>query len=209
MSDNLTIGQRIALLRKQKGLTQEGLGSLTSKTRSAIAQIESNAMRPDYEFIKEIVRICNTTYEYIFGDSLDPGGPPKNQNSNAHKNPPTGVRYSDEKGGKVRGKVSDFEENQMYIKRPVEHRLSGVSDEEASKIQKKSYEAIQRRIQADRQRLINLVGEADADSSSDWAFLVQTLQDTQQEVLRILITRITHLEQDLQDLKKHFDPPKK
>ena len=59
MSGNLTIGKRIALLRKAKSLTQQRLSELTGKSRGVIAQIEKDMVKPDYEFIGLFVRKLN------------------------------------------------------------------------------------------------------------------------------------------------------
>ncbi|AEL24321.1 helix-turn-helix domain-containing protein [Cyclobacterium marinum] len=66
MSGNLTIGKRIALLRKARSLTQQRLSELTGKSRGVIAQIEKDMVKPDYEFIGLFVRNLNIPYEWIF-----------------------------------------------------------------------------------------------------------------------------------------------
>ena len=68
MTDLLTIGERIAALRIASGLSQRELGEKIGRSRSSVAQVEAGGMKPDYEFIKGVVKVCGGTYEYIIED---------------------------------------------------------------------------------------------------------------------------------------------
>ncbi|WP_339679973.1 helix-turn-helix transcriptional regulator [Cyclobacterium marinum] len=113
MSGNLTIGKRIALLRKAKSLTQQRLSELTGKSRGVIAQIEKDMVKPDYEFIGLFVRKLNIPYEWVF----EPSETVEDWLVRGVKIPDQ-IEGSliDEKGGSVKGSLIDEKENQKHIK---------------------------------------------------------------------------------------------
>lgn len=72
MQEILTIGGRIARLRKKQKLTQKTLAEQTKVSRSLIGQIEANNVKPTLEFLKKFIRICNTSYEAVIeGKNLE------------------------------------------------------------------------------------------------------------------------------------------
>ncbi|RMG24728.1 MAG: XRE family transcriptional regulator [Bacteroidetes bacterium] len=61
----MTIGGRIARLRKRQKLTQKELAEQTGVSRSLIGQIEANNVKPTLAFLKQFIRICHTSYEAV------------------------------------------------------------------------------------------------------------------------------------------------
>ncbi|SFB72048.1 DNA-binding transcriptional regulator, XRE-family HTH domain [Flexibacter flexilis DSM 6793] len=61
----MTIGKRIQEQRKIIGLSQQELAQKTGTSRSLVAQIETDKTNPNLEFLTEIVKIFNTTFEYL------------------------------------------------------------------------------------------------------------------------------------------------
>lgn len=122
MSGNLTIGTRIATVRKHKRLTQSDLSQLTGKSRSSIAQIEKDITKPDHDFIASIVRICNTSFEYIHGltDIIDYDAFLKEEIEKK------GGNLIPERGGNLRGNLTAEDRKETYIKKePLGVRIEG------------------------------------------------------------------------------------
>ena len=65
MENLLSIGERVKLRRKQHNYTQEKLANLVGVTRQKVTQIESGYIKPDFEFLYQFIRVCNTTYTFI------------------------------------------------------------------------------------------------------------------------------------------------
>jgi transcriptional regulator with XRE-family HTH domain len=80
------LGERLATLRKNKGLTQEELAPILNITRSALSLYELNKRDPDTNTLKRIADYFNVTTDYLLGRS-DVPSPPKNgkQNQNTLK----------------------------------------------------------------------------------------------------------------------------
>ena len=79
------LGERLATLRKNKGLTQEELAPILNITRSALSLYELNKRDPDTNTLKELLIILMSP-DYLLGRS-DVPSPPKNgkQNQNTLK----------------------------------------------------------------------------------------------------------------------------
>ncbi|MBL6445030.1 helix-turn-helix domain-containing protein [Fulvivirga sp. 29W222] len=65
MENLLTIGERVRLKRKEAGFTQDKLASLTGVSRQKVTQIESNYIKPDFDFLYNFIRVCRTSYEFV------------------------------------------------------------------------------------------------------------------------------------------------
>ena len=64
---------RIAQLRKEKGLTQQALANLLGLQRSALSNYESDISVPDLTIAAKIARFFNVSVEYLFGKNENPG----------------------------------------------------------------------------------------------------------------------------------------
>lgn len=73
MLNNLTIGERIKLLRSKNNLSQQSVADACNVSRGLIAQIESGNTNPNLPILSVLVRLFNTTFEYLIegyqGDS--------------------------------------------------------------------------------------------------------------------------------------------
>ena len=191
MSSFLTIGERIAALRKKSKHSQATLAEATGKSRSAIAQIESNAMRPDWEFLKDLVRICDSSYEYIFGDVEEMAKKAESKNDLHIKTPSKGVSQSGEKGGKVKGKVSADLENEMHIK--AVHSMD-MKSEEVRHIANMEYEKRRKRQEEDRKRIMGGFSDVNRAEYGDLQEAFDMTLRQQQMIFRKLLERIEALE---------------
>lgn len=59
------LGKRIAKLRRNKNLTQEGLAKELDITRSSLSQYEVNKRQPDYDTLKKIAKYFNVSIDYL------------------------------------------------------------------------------------------------------------------------------------------------
>lgn len=57
--------QRLYELRKQSGLSQEGLASLLGVTRQAVQKWESGSSRPDMDNLAALARYFNVSLDYL------------------------------------------------------------------------------------------------------------------------------------------------
>ncbi len=62
-----TIGQNIAVFRKQKGLTQEALASAIGVSAQSVSKWENNANMPDIMLLPVIADIFNVSVDALFG----------------------------------------------------------------------------------------------------------------------------------------------
>ena len=77
---NMTIGQRIAELRKQNGLSQEALGEALGVTRQSISKWESGSSTPELEKLLALSECFNITLDELVREeygSQGPNEPPK------------------------------------------------------------------------------------------------------------------------------------
>lgn len=65
--DQETAGQRIALVRKQKGLTQVQLATLLGVARTQITDIETGRMHMNEDMILRFARTLEISADYIVG----------------------------------------------------------------------------------------------------------------------------------------------
>lgn len=66
---------RLRSLRRDKGISQEILGSALTVDKSTISLYESGKRKPDYEIIEKLADYFNTTTDYLLGRSDDPTPP--------------------------------------------------------------------------------------------------------------------------------------
>ncbi|BAK99187.1 putative Xre family DNA-binding protein [Oscillibacter valericigenes Sjm18-20] len=64
----LTIGDKIQILRKAKGLTQKDLGQMLGVSASMIGQYETNVRKPKLETLKKFADVLNIS---LVNDLLD------------------------------------------------------------------------------------------------------------------------------------------
>ena len=61
-------GQRLAVIRKQQGLSQEGLAQLLHTSRDNVAYYERKADNPSLEFIERCAAVLHVTPHALIGD---------------------------------------------------------------------------------------------------------------------------------------------
>ena len=65
----MNLGERIALLRKQAGLSQEQLGDKMGVSRQAVSKWESGQVNPDLQYIMALCRLFEVSADYLlFGE---------------------------------------------------------------------------------------------------------------------------------------------
>ena len=75
----MMFSDRIARLRKEKGLNQKQLADLLSVSVDSVRRWEQGKRSPDVEMLRNIAQVLNTTVSYISGETDD---------ANPVKNPP-------------------------------------------------------------------------------------------------------------------------
>lgn len=70
-----TLGERLAALRKDKGLSQAELAKLLNMGQSTIAMYEKNRRTPDPATLKRLADFFNVSVDYILGRTDNPKGP--------------------------------------------------------------------------------------------------------------------------------------
>ncbi|WP_084410850.1 helix-turn-helix domain-containing protein [Paenibacillus glacialis] len=63
----MKIGDRIAELREQKGLTQEELSNLVGISRGALSHYEKSRRNPDFDTLTHIADILQVSLDYLIG----------------------------------------------------------------------------------------------------------------------------------------------
>ena len=66
--NNLTIGERIAQIRKERGLSQEAFGESLGVTRQSISKWESNMSIPDVDKLLALNRLYGVSIGWILGE---------------------------------------------------------------------------------------------------------------------------------------------
>lgn len=62
-----TVGERIAALRKDRGITQEGLAGIIGISSQAISKWENNVTMPDIMLLPIIADTLGVTIDELFG----------------------------------------------------------------------------------------------------------------------------------------------
>lgn len=65
----MSFSQRLKELRKEKGLTQQGLADKLNKSKSTISSYESNRRTPDINVVRDIAEFFNVSADYLIGKS--------------------------------------------------------------------------------------------------------------------------------------------
>ncbi|MCC3375987.1 helix-turn-helix domain-containing protein [Cohnella sp. REN36] len=68
----MNIGSRIALLREQRGWTQEQLSASLGISRAALSHYEKNRREPDTETLSKVADIFGVTLDYLVGRTHSP-----------------------------------------------------------------------------------------------------------------------------------------
>lgn len=66
---NIKIHEQLALLRKQKGLTQDELAQIFSVTNQSVSKWESGACCPDISLIPDIANFFGVSIDTLFKHS--------------------------------------------------------------------------------------------------------------------------------------------
>ena len=69
MSNELSIGNRIAILRKQKNWSQIELAKQINASREIISRYERNESQPSVEMILKMVNVFGVTVDFLLGQS--------------------------------------------------------------------------------------------------------------------------------------------
>ncbi len=82
----MTIGERIAGLRKQQGLSQEGLGEKMGVSRQSISKWEADASLPEIEKLVAMSRLFGVSVGYLLGVE-EASSAPENQEDTENPQP--------------------------------------------------------------------------------------------------------------------------
>lgn len=63
----MSFGERLKLLRKEKGLTQEKLGELLTLSKANISKYESDDLQPSMESLRFLSDYFNVSGDYLLG----------------------------------------------------------------------------------------------------------------------------------------------
>jgi len=63
----MRLGEKLAKLRNENGLTQKELSDLFLISRSTYAQYETNNRQPDYEMLTKLADYFKVTTDYLLG----------------------------------------------------------------------------------------------------------------------------------------------
>jgi transcriptional regulator with XRE-family HTH domain len=67
----VTFGKKIAMLRKEKNLSQTELANLLITSVSVISRYERDEMKPSIDAAKKLADLLNTTVGYLLGENED------------------------------------------------------------------------------------------------------------------------------------------
>ncbi len=76
----MTLGNKIAALRKEAGLTQEALAQRLDVTNQAVSKWESETCCPDITLLPRLADVFGVTIDALFGREAEPQEPRKAQN---------------------------------------------------------------------------------------------------------------------------------
>ncbi len=68
----MAYGERIAILRKKRNLTQEELAKRIGITRAALSHYEKDRREPDYETLQKFADFFDVKIDYLLGRTNDP-----------------------------------------------------------------------------------------------------------------------------------------
>lgn len=67
----MRFGEKLKILRENKGLTQEQLASSFNVSRSLIARYEAGSAYPDVDFVNQLAGFFNVEFEDLAGDDIE------------------------------------------------------------------------------------------------------------------------------------------
>lgn len=67
----MEIGQRIAEVREQAGLTQSALARAMGISQSAVSQIESGERNPSYDMLRQVAKALDVSVAYLAGAEVE------------------------------------------------------------------------------------------------------------------------------------------
>lgn len=67
----MNIAEKIVLLRKKKGISQEELANKLNTSRQAVSKWENNQSTPDLEELVALSKYFNVTTDYLLTDSIE------------------------------------------------------------------------------------------------------------------------------------------
>ena len=67
----MNIAEKIVLLRKKKGISQEELANKLNTSRQAVSRWENNQSTPDLEKLVALSKYFNVTTDYLLTDSIE------------------------------------------------------------------------------------------------------------------------------------------
>ena len=88
----MTTGQKIAALRRERGMTQDALAEALSVTRQAVSKWEADAALPETGKLLPLARLLGCTVDYLLGSSeAEAGAPQGAPNTAAQSSEPKGA----------------------------------------------------------------------------------------------------------------------
>ena len=88
----MTTGQKIAALRRKRGMTQDALAEALSVTRQAVSKWEADASLPETGKLLPLARLLGCTADYLLGSSeAEAGAPQGAPNTAAQSSKPKGA----------------------------------------------------------------------------------------------------------------------
>ena len=72
----MTFGEKLQVLRKSRGLSQEQLAEMLQVSRQAVSKWELNASKPDADKVVEISRCFSVSTDYLLKDEMASPEPP-------------------------------------------------------------------------------------------------------------------------------------
>ena len=89
----MTTGQKIAALRRERGMTQDALAEALSVTRQAVSKWEADAALPETGKLLPLARLLGCTADYLLGSSeAEAGAPQGAPNTAAQSSEPKGAQ---------------------------------------------------------------------------------------------------------------------
>lgn len=89
----MTTGQKIAALRRERGMTQDALAEALSVTRQAVSKWEADAALPETGKLVPLARLLGCTADYLLGSSeAEAGAPQGAPNTAAQSSEPNGAQ---------------------------------------------------------------------------------------------------------------------
>ena len=110
----IELANRLAELRKQKGLSQEELADKLQVSRQAISKWERGEASPDTDNLIELAKIYDVSLDELVGLSTSPKEEPKAEVKEGIVIDDDGVHITDDEGNRVEvteGKVHLYDEN--------------------------------------------------------------------------------------------------